>query len=56
MTALQTAWTIVFAVAVVLFLAVEIVVVVGGARDLKDMVRSLLQTASQQDDPEPSDR
>ena len=56
MTALQAAWTVVFAAAVLLFLAVEIVVVVGGARDLKDMVESLLQAASRQDCPKQSER
>lgn len=41
MTDLQLFWTVVFAIAVLLFLAVEVVVVIGGASDLADMVRSL---------------
>lgn len=45
MTGLQTAWTVVFGIAVLLFLAVEVVVVIGGARDIADMLRSLLQQA-----------
>lgn len=52
MTGLQITWTIVFAVAVLLFLVVEIVVVVGGARDLKDMVQSLQRAASHPEQPE----
>jgi hypothetical protein len=52
MSALQITWTIVFAAAVLLFLAVEIVVVVGGASDLKDMVQSLMRAASRQEAPE----
>ena len=47
MTGLQTVWTAVFAVAVVLFVAVEVVVMVGGAGDIADMLRTLLRQADQ---------
>ena len=43
MTGLALFWTILFGVAVVLFLAVEVVVVIGGASDIADMIRSLLE-------------
>ena len=56
MTGLQITWTIVFAAAVLLFLAVELVVVVGGTRDLKDMVQSLLRATAHQDGPEQPER
>lgn len=45
MTGLQTAWTAVLAIAVLLFVGVEIVVVVGGAGDIADMLRTLLRRA-----------
>ncbi|UCE04928.1 MAG: hypothetical protein JSW07_15065 [bacterium] len=43
MTTLQTIWTIIFAIAVLLFLVVEIVVVIGGARDLVHMMKVLVR-------------
>ena len=42
MSGLAQFWTVVFAVAVVLFLVVEVVVVIGGASDIAAMVRSLI--------------
>ena len=45
MTGWQTAWTWIFGIAVFLFFLVEVVVVVGGARDIGDMMRSLMQQA-----------
>jgi hypothetical protein len=39
-------WTVVFALSVLLFLAVELVVVVGGARDLFYMMKALLRDAT----------
>ena len=45
MTGWQTAWTWIFGGAVFLFFLVEVVVVVGGARDIGDMMRSLMQHA-----------
>ncbi len=42
MSGLAQFWTLVFAVAVVLFLVVEVVVVIGGASDIAAMVRSLI--------------
>jgi len=44
MTGLQLGWTIVFAVAVFLFLVVEIVVIIGGAGNIVDMLKSLLRS------------
>jgi len=41
---------VVFAIAVLLFVAVEAVVVVGGAKDIADMLRSLLQQAGRKGD------
>ena len=41
MTVAQTIWTIIFAIAVLLFLIVEIVVIIGGARNLIDMMKFL---------------
>ena len=46
MTGLQTFWTWVFGLSILLFFLVEVVVVVGGARDIKDMLRTLLQRAA----------
>ena len=43
MSGLAQFWTVVFAVAVLLFLVVEVVVVVGGAGDIVAMVRSLVE-------------
>ncbi|MBT4096768.1 MAG: hypothetical protein HOM68_17525 [Gemmatimonadetes bacterium] len=45
MTGLQTFWTWIFGLSVVLFFLVEVVVVFGGARDIGDMLRSLLEHA-----------
>ncbi|MEE4311709.1 MAG: hypothetical protein V2J62_07540 [candidate division KSB1 bacterium] len=41
MTAAQTIWTTIFAIAVLLFLIVEIVVIIGGAWNLIDMMKFL---------------
>ena len=43
----QTAWTWIFGIAVFLFFLVEVVVVVGGARDIGDMMRSLMGQADE---------
>ena len=43
----QTAWTWIFGIAVYLFFLVEVVVVVGGARDIGDMMRSLMGQADE---------
>ena len=45
MTGLQTFWTWIFGLSVVLFFLVEVVVVFGGARDIGDMLRSMLEHA-----------
>ena len=42
MSGIAQFWTVVFAIAVLLFLVVEVVVVVGGAGDIVAMVRSLV--------------
>ena len=47
MTGWQTAWTWIFGIAVFLFFLVEVVVVVGGARDMGDMMRSLMGQADE---------
>ena len=47
MTGWQTAWTWIFGIAVSLFFLVEVVVVVGGARDIGDMMRSLMGQADE---------
>lgn len=49
MSGLAQFWTVVFGVAVVLFVIVEVVVVIGGAGDIVDMVRSLLKHRQQQE-------
>ena len=56
MTGLQITWTIVFAAAVLLFLAVEVVVGVGAARELKYMGPSRLREPAHQDGPEQPER
>jgi hypothetical protein len=43
MTGLALFWTILFGIAVLLFLVVEVVVVIGGASDINDMIRSLIE-------------
>ncbi|MBT3342528.1 MAG: hypothetical protein HN712_17200 [Gemmatimonadetes bacterium] len=43
MTGIQTFWTWIFGLSVILFFVVEVVVVFGGARDIGDMLRSLLR-------------
>ncbi len=52
MTALQTFWTWIFGLSIVLFFLVEVVVVFGGARDIGDMLRSLLQHANETEQEE----
>ena len=47
MTGWQTVWTWIFGIAVFLFFLVEVVVVVGGARDIGDMMRSLMGQADE---------
>ena len=47
MTGIQLFWTVVFAIAVLCFLVVEVVVVIGGAGNIADMVRSLLEHRSE---------
>jgi len=42
MTYAQIIWTIIFIIAVLMFLVVEIVIVIGGARDLVYMLKKLL--------------
>ena len=51
MTGLQLGWTIVFAAAVFLFLAVEVVVIIGGAGNIIDMLKSLLRSRENGDSP-----
>ena len=53
MNGIQLSWTIIFWGAILLFFLVEIVVVVGGGRDLLDMVRSLGKAAEESDGDEP---
>ncbi len=48
MSSWQTFWTWMLGLSVVLFFVVEIVVVIGGAGDIKDMLRSLRQHAAEQ--------
>lgn len=43
MTYAQIIWTIIFFIAVLMFLVVEIVVIVGGGRDLVYMLKKLLK-------------
>lgn len=43
MTLLQLSWTIIFAIALLLFTIVEIVVVIGGAKNLLHMMKALLK-------------
>ena len=52
MSGLQMFWTIVLAGAVVLFLIVEVVVVIGGGRDLVEMLHALRQAADDKDNKE----
>ena len=49
MTGLQTFWTWMLGISVVLFFFVEVVVVIGGARDIRDMLQSLMQHAAQEE-------
>ena len=56
MTGLQTFWTWIFGLSVFLFFLVEVVVVFGGARDIGDMLRSLLEYAEQEKGKADSDR
>lgn len=42
MTTIQIIWTIIFAIAVFLFLVVEITVVIGGAANLVHMIKVLI--------------
>ena len=44
MTFYQTFWTIIFTIAVLLFLIVEIVVIIGGAWNLAHMMKILIKT------------
>jgi hypothetical protein len=44
----QTLWTWTLGLSVLLFFFVEVVVVVGGARDIGDMMRSLLAHAEEE--------
>ena len=48
MTGWQTLWTWLFGLSVFLFLAVEVVVVIGGAYNIGDMLRSLLSHAEEE--------
>ena len=47
MTSLQIFWTCVLALSVLLFFAVEVVVVIGGAFDIAAMLRSLRRQAEE---------
>lgn len=49
MTGWQTLWTWALGISVVLFFVVEIVVVIGGAGDIKDMMRSLRAQADKRE-------
>ena len=44
MTLAQTMWTIIFAIAILLFLIVEIVVIIGGAWNLMHTMKFLIKT------------
>jgi uncharacterized membrane protein len=44
----QAIWTWIFGLSVVLFFLVEIVVVFGGAKDIRDMLDSLREHAEQE--------
>ena len=48
MSGWQTLWTWMFGLSVFLFLAVEVVVVIGGAYNIGDMLRSLMRHAEQE--------
>jgi hypothetical protein len=52
MTGIQIFWTVVLSGAVLLFLIVEVVVVIGGGRDLAEMVDALRQAADDKSDKE----
>ena len=55
MTGLQLGWSIVFAIAVLLFLVVEVVVVIGGAGNIVDMLKALLRDREAGNNCGPSD-
>jgi|GEM_PF-654783 len=48
MASWQTLWTWIFGLSVFLFFFVEVVVVFGGARDIGDMLRSLMAHAEEE--------
>ncbi|HJP29948.1 MAG TPA: hypothetical protein QGF95_05270 [Candidatus Latescibacteria bacterium] len=50
MSGWQTLWTWTLALSVVLFFVVEVVVVIGGAGDVRDMLRSLREHAAAEAD------
>tara|TARA_B100000809_G_C14940627_1_gene460304 strand:- start:480 stop:734 length:255 start_codon:yes stop_codon:yes gene_type:complete len=50
MSGWQTLWTWTLGLSVVLFFVVEVVVVVGGVGDIKDMLSSLRQHAADKED------
>ena len=51
MSGWQTLWTWTLGLSVIMFFVVEVVVVIGGARDIKDMLASLREHARQVKDP-----
>ena len=52
MGAWQTFWTWVLGLSVALFLLVEVIVVLGGAADIKDMFTTLRQRADKKNEDE----
>jgi len=50
MEAWQTLWTWTFGLSVFLFLAVEVVVVIGGAYNIGDMLRALIRHAEEEEE------
>ncbi len=52
MNDLQSFWTIVLICAVLLFLIVEVVVIIGGASNIVEMINSLRQTVSDKENQE----
>ena len=50
MTGWQMGWTIILTGAVLLFLVVEVVVIIGGAWNIRDMLRSLRQARAESEE------
>jgi hypothetical protein len=52
MSGWQTLWTWTLGLSVIMFFVVEVVVVIGGASDIKDMLASLREHARDVKDPD----